>query len=174
MANRRPAMHRLQELVRLHRLKTGARETARLLAMSPNTERQYREALTKAGLLDGEPEALPSLEALKAALQAGRPALPPQQTTSLERIWPLIVALVAKGLGPRAIFDRLRLEHPGFDGSHSAIKRLCRALARARGVRPRTSRYPSRPPGRRRAGRLRLRRQACDPSAASCARRGSS
>ena len=38
-------MHRLQELVRLHRIGTGARETARLLLMGPNTERMYREAL---------------------------------------------------------------------------------------------------------------------------------
>lgn len=41
-----------------------------------------------------------------------------------------------KGLGPRAIFDRLRLEHAGFGGSHSAVKRLCRTLKRARGVQP--------------------------------------
>ena len=60
MANRRPEMHRLQDLVRLHRQRTGARETACLLAMSPNTERQYREALAQAGLLDGDPAALPS------------------------------------------------------------------------------------------------------------------
>jgi hypothetical protein len=31
-------MHRLQELVRLHRMGTGAREVARLLKMSPNTD----------------------------------------------------------------------------------------------------------------------------------------
>jgi hypothetical protein len=49
-------MHRLQELVRLHRMGTGAREVARLLAMSPNTERVYREALQKAELLAGDPK----------------------------------------------------------------------------------------------------------------------
>jgi len=54
-------MHRLQDLVRLHRLKTGARETARLLGMGPNTERQYREAIAAAGLLDGAPETLPAV-----------------------------------------------------------------------------------------------------------------
>jgi transposase len=128
-------MHRLQELVRLHRLKTGAREAARLLGMGPNTERQYREAIGKAGLLDGAVEALPSLEELKAAVLAQHPpAVAPQQMTSLERYREVIVGLIGKGLGPRAIFDRLRLEHADFGGSHSAVKRLCRTLQRARGV----------------------------------------
>jgi transposase len=128
-------MHRLQDLVRLHRLKTGARETARLLGMGPNTERLYREAIAQAGLLDGAPDALPALEELKAAVLAARPpALPTQQVTSLERYREVIAILVAKGLGPRAIFDRLRLEHPDFAGSHSAVKRLYRALRRERGV----------------------------------------
>src|SRR5207302_2611929 len=98
MANRRPEMHRLQELVRLHRLKTGARETARLCGMSPNTERQYREALAKAGLLDGAADALPSLDVLKAAVQAERRPLPAQQTTSPDRHREVIAALVDKGL----------------------------------------------------------------------------
>ena len=137
MAKRRTEMHRLQDLVRLHRQQTGARETARLLGMGPNTERQYREAIAKAGLLDGAPDALPSVEALKAAVLAAHPpSLPRQQTTSLERFREVIMTWVAKGLGPRAIFDRLRLEHPEFGGSHSAVKRLYRALRRARGVQP--------------------------------------
>ncbi len=41
MSAKRTDMHRLQELVRLHRMGTGAREVARLLRMSPNTERDY-------------------------------------------------------------------------------------------------------------------------------------
>jgi hypothetical protein len=48
-------MHRLQELVRLHRLDTGEREAARLLGLGPNTERRYRDALAVAGLLEGSP-----------------------------------------------------------------------------------------------------------------------
>jgi DNA-binding NarL/FixJ family response regulator len=52
MTATRTDMHRLQELVRLHRQGTGDREVARLLGMSPNTERLYREALTKAELLE--------------------------------------------------------------------------------------------------------------------------
>ena len=49
MAGRRVGMHRLQDLVRLHRMGTGAREVARLLGMSPNTERLYREAVGAEG-----------------------------------------------------------------------------------------------------------------------------
>jgi len=136
MANRRSAMHRLQELVRLYRLKTGARETARLVGMSPTTERLYREAFVAAGLLDGDPAELPTLDLLKAAVQAARPSsVGAQQLTSLEEYRPMIVTLAEKGLGPRAIYDRLRLEHGEFAGSYSAVKRLMRALRRARGVR---------------------------------------
>ena len=137
MANRRAQMHRLQELVRLHRYKTGARETARLLGMGPNTERQYREALAAAGLLCGPPEELPSLETLKAAVESACPRVrPQQQSSSLERYRGVIEALIEKGLGPQAIFDRLRLEHPEFSGSYSAMKRLHRAFKRAQGVKP--------------------------------------
>ena len=53
MSAQRIVKHRLQELVRLHRLGTGAREVARLLGMSPNTEREHRQALTKLDLLEG-------------------------------------------------------------------------------------------------------------------------
>ena len=48
---RRVEMDRLQELVRLHRMGTGGREVARLLGMSPNTERVYRRALETAQML---------------------------------------------------------------------------------------------------------------------------
>jgi hypothetical protein len=131
-------MHRLQDLVRLHRQQTGAREVARLLGMGPNTERMYREAIAEAGLLTGAVEALPALEELKAAVLAKHPtpALPPHQVTSLEPYCEVIKAWSKKGLGPRAIFDRMRLEHPEFGGSHSAVKRFVRALRRQRGVRP--------------------------------------
>ncbi|HVV84551.1 MAG TPA: IS21 family transposase [Kofleriaceae bacterium] len=131
-------MHRLQDLVRFHRLRTGTRETARLLGMGPNTERMFREAIAAAGLLEGPLDELPSLDALRDAVLAKHPVppLPKHQTTALGAYVPLITTLVEKGLGPRAIFDRLRLEHPDFDGSHSAVKRLCRTLKRARGVRP--------------------------------------
>ena len=129
-------MHRLQELVRLHRLGTGAREVARLLGLGPNTERRYREALESAGLLQGEVEAAPELELLKAAvLKHAPPATPPQQTSSVESHRDRIEALQSKGLRPKAIYDRLRVEDATFSASLGAVKRLMARLARERGPR---------------------------------------
>lgn len=45
MSNKRVEMHRLQEVVRLHRLGTASREVAKPLSLNPNTERWYRKAL---------------------------------------------------------------------------------------------------------------------------------
>ncbi len=104
-------MHRLQELVRLHRLKTGSREVARLLGMSPNTERAYRLAIADAGLLDGDPDALPELAELRARVLARWPEqAKPQHVSSAEPWRESIVRLLDDGLGPTAIHDRLRLE----------------------------------------------------------------
>jgi transposase len=129
-------MDRLRELVRLHRLGTGAREVARLLGMGPNTERAYRAALSKAGVLEGAAEEVPELEALKTlVLEHLPPKLSPQQTSSLASWQPRVEALFAQGVGARAIHDRLRLEVEGFTGSYSAVKRMVRQLRKARGVR---------------------------------------
>jgi transposase len=136
MAARRIVMHRLEELVRLHRLGTPMREVARLLKMSPRIERQYREVLQAAGLLHGTLESMPDLDALKAAVLAAKPkpALPAQQVSAIESWRPRVEDLFAKGLGPRAIHDRLRLEHTDFIGSYAQVKRLWRAIKRSRGV----------------------------------------
>jgi len=118
-------MHRLQELVRLYRLGEGARSIARQLQMSPNTERDYRNALKEAGLLEGDAESLPELSVLKLAIEAHKPSRPPPQyESSVERWREQVEALVAAGAAPKAIFDRLRLEHNKFKGSPSAIKRM--------------------------------------------------
>ena len=53
VSRNRTDMHQLQEPVRLHRLGTGARKVARLLGVTPNTEREYRLAFLKADLLLG-------------------------------------------------------------------------------------------------------------------------
>lgn len=53
MCRKRLEMDRLQELVRLHRMGEGAREVARLLGMSPNTEREYRQVLLERGCSRG-------------------------------------------------------------------------------------------------------------------------
>jgi transposase len=131
-------MDRLQELVRLHRMGSGGREVARLLGMSPNTERAYRLALEAAGLLQGPVADLPTLEKLKAAVEDRLPRkLPPQQTSSVEGWLARIEELRKEDLGPRAIYDRLRLEDEQFrevGATLSAVKRLCLRLKRARGV----------------------------------------
>jgi len=133
----RTDMHRLVDLVRLHRMRTAPREVARLLVMGPNTERQYRQALEAEGLLHGDPSALPALEVLKMAVERRcPPVLPPQQVSSLEPLRPWMESCVAKQMTPRAIYDRLRLEHDEFTGSYSAVKRFCRSLRKARGVQP--------------------------------------
>jgi transposase len=131
-------MDRLQELVRLHRLGTGPREVARLLGMSPNTERRYREQLIAAGLLDGSPDELPSLATLRSAVhdEFGPRATPEHERSSVEAYAERIEALWRNGAGPQAIYDRLRLDEDGFAGSLSAIKRLCLRLKKIKGVAP--------------------------------------
>ena len=134
MSASRVDMHRLQELVRLHRLGTGAREVARLLEMSPNTEREYRLAFAQAGLLVGELAILPPLEVLKSVLPA---RVPPQQTSTVDAWAQEVARLTGKGCGPRAIFDHLRTQREDFQGSYDAVKRLCRTLRRAAGTQAR-------------------------------------
>jgi transposase len=127
-------MDQLQELVRLHRMGTGYREVARLLAISPNTERHYREILAAEGLLAGAVDALPELAELKAAVSKyfGEKRTP-QQTSSVERWSETVQAMMAKNATPKAIYDCLRLEHKEFAGTLSAIKRL---YTRLRGDKP--------------------------------------
>lgn len=105
-------------------------EVARLLGVSPNTKRGWREALAAAGLLAGPVDALPELAALRRALPQRVPA---QQTSCLETEAEEIRKLQARGAGPRAIFDRLRLESPDFRGSYWAVKRFCRRLVKEAG-----------------------------------------
>jgi hypothetical protein len=137
---RRVDMDRLQELVRLHRMGSGGREVARLLGMSPNTERMYRVALEAARLLAGPIADLPTLEVLKAAVEERLPRkLPPQQISSLEGWLGRIEQLWKQGVGPRGIYDTLRLEDESFREARatlSAVKRVCVRLKRARGVQP--------------------------------------
>lgn len=135
MSQQRVDMDRLRELVRLHRLGTGAREVARLLGMGPNTERAYRSALLAAGVLQGQAEEVPELEALKALVVAHLPLrLPLQQTSSLVAWQQRVEAWLTQGLGARAIHDRLRLEVENYTASYSAVKRMVRQLRKARGV----------------------------------------
>lgn len=128
-------MHRLQELVRLHRMGTGKKKVARLLGMSPRIERDYRAALERAAMLDGPVDELPSSEALLEALAVHKPRkVAPQQVSSVERWTEVIEKKAEDGAGPTAIYDFLRLTHTEFDGTLSAVKRVCTRLRRKRGV----------------------------------------
>jgi transposase len=124
-------MHRLQELVRLHRLGRSARDMSRLLRMGRDTIRGYAEALALAGLLEGEPGALPEMEQLQAALAEHAPAapVPPQQRSKVEAWRADIEAHWRRGARPTAIHDWLRLHAPSYAGSISAVKRMCQRLA---------------------------------------------
>jgi len=127
-------MHRLQELVRLHRMKKSVRVIARQLAMGRNTVKGYLDAFSKAGLLDGEPGDLPSFEVLHASVQEHLPSkAAPQQTSSVERWKTRISALRSKGAKPTAIHDWLRLHELEYAGSVSAVRRLCLQLEREEG-----------------------------------------
>ncbi|HET8937310.1 MAG TPA: IS21 family transposase [Polyangiales bacterium] len=128
-------MHRLQELVRLHRMGSCGREVARMLGMSPNTERSYRLALDRAGILRGDAAALPDLAVLRDAVLAEKPPRKaPQQASSLEHYTEQVRAMSELGAGPTAIFDRLRLEDADFGGSLAAVKRLYASIRADRGV----------------------------------------
>lgn len=137
MSRKRTAMYGLQELVRLHRLKAGHREVARILKMGPNTERKYRLALEDAALLHGSADDLSVLEELKAAvLERLPPGTTPQQVSSAEPWLEDIRKMVEKGASPKAIFDRLRLEYEGFAASLWPARRLCRRIKKLLPVRP--------------------------------------
>ncbi len=126
-------MDRLRELVRLHRKNLPVRTIARLLEMSPNTERVYRQRLIAADLLYGKLDELPELEALKAVIQA--PREPKQERSSAEPKAHVIKDAYAKGLGPTAIYDMLKQDEETLDISLSAVKRFCRRLSQAKGPR---------------------------------------
>jgi hypothetical protein len=130
-------MHRLQELVRLHRLKTSAREVCRLLGMGRTTEWHYRQALEKAGLLLGDAAELPAIEVIKAAvMRTAQRSMAQQEISTVEPWRAHIEPMVKRGARPRAIRDCLRLSHREFTCSESAVKRFVARLQREIGVTP--------------------------------------
>ena len=113
-------MHRLQELVRLHRMGEGSREICRLLKMSPKTELKYRAALEAAGLLDGEAEELPEPAALKAAVLAAHPRPEAKRVSSSSDPWMAQIekAFVAN-VGAKALWDKLARTEDSFTVSYA-------------------------------------------------------
>ncbi|NJM55589.1 MAG: IS21 family transposase [Verrucomicrobiae bacterium] len=128
-------MNELQEFVRLHRLGLGPRKVAKRLGISPNTERKYREPLAAAGVLTGDPNALPELEALNVIVTAAFGEQQPGTCPSSIEAWrERITTLLEGGAGPTAIHERLSRE-PEFDGSIGSVKRMCRQISKAKGIR---------------------------------------
>jgi hypothetical protein len=127
-------MHRLQEVVRLHRMGRSSRVIARQLQMGRNTIKGYLEALERVGLLEGAADELPHLEALRVCVQEHVPSRPaPQQGSSVERWLERIRELRERGAGPTAIHDHLRVNEPEYEGGLSAVKRMCLRLDREAG-----------------------------------------
>ncbi len=132
MSAPRTNMHRLQQLVRLHRKGLSLRRCSRQLKMGRNTARDYLKILARAGLLEGPAGELPALHELQVAVQSELPAAaPPQQTSSVAMWSDQIKEMASKGAMPRAIYDALRLEEGEFNGSYDAVKRYWRRLQRA-------------------------------------------
>lgn len=142
MARKRIDMHRLQELVWLHRTGTKTREISRILKMSPNTQRNYRRALEQYKLLNGDPMDIPDFETLKNAVICAMPSpkLPKQQRSRIESFRPQIEKLLEAGLGPKVLWQRLieltRDSEKPFEGSYSQVKRMCRTILQKKGVDP--------------------------------------
>jgi transposase len=130
-------MHRLQEMVRLHRLGESSRSIARRLQMGRDTIRCYLRGLRRAGLLDGCADKLPELAAMRAVIEEEVPAKQARQQSSSVTRWESEIARLRrdKGAGPTAIHDWLRLHDPDYQGSLSAVKRLCLRLEREEGPR---------------------------------------
>ena len=170
-------MHRLQELVRLHRMGTGAREVARLLGMSPNTEREYRIALEAEGLLAGAVDDLPALEVLKAAVErAAADRRRRRRSSTVEACATRSSSLPRRGSSRGRSTTGCASRTADFDGELLGGERGVAEVARGARRARRGRRDPRRDgAGRGRAGRLRLRRQALRPATPTCcARRGSS
>lgn len=137
MSAKRVDMHKLQEVVRLHRMGRSRRGIARQLRIGRDTIRQYFEALANAELLDGPVDDLPDVTRLREVIerQIATPEPPEQQRSSVERYRDKVAAFVKKGVGPTPIHDFLRTRDTGYDGSLSAVKRLVIRLRKELGPR---------------------------------------
>ena len=128
-------MQRLQELVRLHRMGTPCREVARLLKMGPAAEQVYRKVLDAAGLRHGPAGELPTAETLRQAVEAALPPKQGKQEQSTAEPWAVaLTRLVERGVGAKAVYDRLTLETEGFTASYDAVKRFAGRVVAAKGI----------------------------------------
>lgn len=135
MGARRTDMHRLQEMVRLHRMGVSSREIARQLRMGRDTIRCYLRGLRVAGLLEGAADDLPDVADLRIGIGEHAPAKQAAVHISTVERWRDVIARLHrdKRAGPTAIHDWLRLNEPEYRGSLSAVKRMCQRLDRDEG-----------------------------------------
>lgn len=129
MSARRTDMHRLQEMVRLHRMGQSGRAIARQLRLGRNTVACYLGVFARTGMLEGPEGNLPEADVLRRAVEEHLPAgKPPGQRSSVESWRDEIERLRKKGAGPTAIHDWLRVNKSDYTGSVSAVKRMYRGL----------------------------------------------
>lgn len=133
MSARRTDMHRIQEVIRLHRLGRGQRAIARQLRMGRDTIRSYQEKLQEADVLEGPADDLPTIEFLQEVIAEELPAPAPESQSSVDLWKAKIEKLHEDGNGPTAIHDYLRLHVPDYEGHLSSVKRMCSSLTRKAG-----------------------------------------
>ncbi len=125
------------EMVRLYREGVGYRAVARMVGLSPNSERKYREILREAGLLEGSADALPSAAELRAVVEAAQPPVAGPAVESSALPWKSEIEMLwKKGWAPTAIHSELTERKEGFAASLSSVKRMCLRFKRERGVLP--------------------------------------
>lgn len=88
---------------------------ARLLEVSPNTERDYRLRLQAHGVLQGDPKQLPELLDLQKLVRVSRPP-PSPPPSALDGYRAGLQKLLSRGKQPQAIYDELRQKHPALLG----------------------------------------------------------
>lgn len=126
MSKRRLNTMDLHALLRRLRAGQSDHSIARALHLDRRTVAKYRAWGQAQHLLEGELPDLHQLQLLaKATLDTTPP--PPQQRSSVEAYAEQIRTLMAQGLGPYLIYQKLR-EQPDFTGSEAAVWRMVRKL----------------------------------------------
>lgn len=129
MSNRRLNTMDLHALLRRVRAGESNHRIAKALQIDRRTVAKYRTWAKEQQLLEGTLPDLHQLQTLaKATLEVASP--PPQQRSSVEAYTEQIQMLIAQGLGPYLIYQKLHAQ-PDFRGSEAAVWRLVRKLTPA-------------------------------------------
>jgi transposase len=127
MSNRRLNPMDLHALLRRVRAGNSDHSIAKALHLDRRTVAKYRAWAQQQHLLEGDLPDLHHLQQLAKATLDPTP-LPPQNRSSVEAYTEQIRTLMAHGLGPYLIYQKL-CEQPDFTGSEAAVWRLVRKLA---------------------------------------------